>query len=140
MISFPEWPAWLGSPSQVVLLVLVVIALIKIWPILQKQVFEARASREGRYGERIRHLEIELHKCHEECAAKIEKLQTKINNEAWQRVQSEISLVSTIIQVVDAPQLRQILAALERRKMTLIQIEAVENLAGPVDDAKGDDQ
>jgi hypothetical protein len=132
-----SWPSWLGSPSQFALLIIVILALIKVWPIIQKQLMDARAGREGRYSKRIRELEDNLERCHRECGERIDKLQTKINNEAMQRVQSEISLVSTIIQVVDAPQLKAILAALEKRKGLLLL--DVEQISGPFGDIEGDD-
>lgn len=133
MEEFINWPTWLGTPSQVLTLAIIVITLIKTWPIIQVKVIEARLTREGRYGARISELEQSLKACHDECQERIDKLQTKLTNEARQRIQSEISLVHTLISVVDAPQLRTILAALERRR-SLILSEGIEQLDGPISD------
>lgn len=64
-----------------------------------------------------------LRACEEECDRRITKLQNKINNEAMQRVQSEISLVRTLLQVVPAPELTTVLKALEARKILLVEID-----------------
>lgn len=129
-MDWTRWPSWVGTPSQFGLLVVVlgtiIIAWIKVWPKLRQLTIEERASIEDRNQTRIQGLVRDVKECREECreqevrlTEKIDMLQNKINNEALQRVQSEISLVHTLLEIVDAPQLRLILAALEKRKTLL---------------------
>lgn len=136
-----QWPAWLGTPSQFALLAVVVITLIKTWPLIQKNLMDAKLLKEGGYAKRITDLEGKLDECKRDCDERdrtsqttIDSLKQQINNEAWQRVQSEISLVNTLIQIVPNPMLGQILEALKKRSGTLQPIE----LDGPVKDTQGE--
>lgn len=139
------WPSWIGTPSQLGLLLVVtgsiVLGYIKVLPKLLELKIGERASNKDRYTARVKELKEEVKACRDECDAQerrlqdqIDLLKTKINNEAWQRVQSEISLVHTLIQVVDAPQLKIILAALKQRS-SLIPPEILEGAGN--DDIEG---
>lgn len=125
---FLKFPV-LGSIPMWGVFAAVLIALIKIWPQLKQQSIDERLSIRDRYLLRIKELVQEVKDCRADCEeqerrlqGQIDGLKTKINNEAWQRVQSEISLVHTLIQVVDAPQLKLILDALKARSVTLPHI------------------
>jgi hypothetical protein len=107
------WPEWLGTPSQLALLVIVILALIKMWPIIQAKVLEATLVREGRYGERIKHLEEELQRCHEECSKKIESLRDTIMGMRDQRAAEQIAMMRAILRTVESPELRKQLEMLE---------------------------
>lgn len=122
------WPSWIGTPSQFGLLILAVgsvtVAWFKIWPRMKELgIGERQKEREDLLG-RIRELRDFVTVCEKKCDDQAERLQgiidglrDKITNEALQRMQSEISLVNTLIEVVDAPQLRAVLHALEAKKV-----------------------
>jgi seryl-tRNA synthetase len=130
-------PPWMGSVPAWTTLVMVVGYIIIQWiktrpAVLQHQIQE-RLNVSDSNLERIKHLEAAVRQCQLECEQhktllnkKCETLQERLNNEAMQRVQSEISLVNTLIQVVDAPQLKIILAALEARQTRMLKVEIVE--------------
>jgi hypothetical protein len=144
MLEGVTWPAWIGTPSQLALLVVVsgsiIIGYIKVLPqILKLRQDERTSKREleaserdriaGYYRTEVQALKERLEACEKKCSddnteaqKKIDYLQGRVSNEALQRVQSEISLVNTLIQVVDAPQLRTILTALEKRKVLLADL------------------
>jgi chromosome segregation ATPase len=123
---FSKFPGWAGSVPMWGVFAMILITLIKIWPQLRQQGIDERLNIRDRYLERIKDLVADVQHCRDECDAQERRLQAeidilkdKLNNEAWQRVQGEISLVNTLIQIVDAPQLKAILAALEKRQRTL---------------------
>jgi hypothetical protein len=147
-----QWPTWLGTPSQVGLLVVVFLALIKVWPTLRQQNIDAWLASKQSYVERIKDLERQVKECQADSIKKdqdadkrerrlqdeIDALKTKINNEAWQRVQSEISLVSTLVAVVPNAELKIILEALQRRSALLpADVTALGKLEG---DAKENEE
>lgn len=137
MLEGITWPAWIGTPSQLALLVVVsgsiILGYIKVLPNILKL---RKEEREGRrqadadereniasyYRERLTGCEQRI----KELTELVEALQQKIAGDAMQRVQSEISLVNVLIQVVDAPQLRQVLDALESRKISLAGQQLLE--------------
>lgn len=136
-------PPWVGSFPLWALFLTVVGTLIKTWPLIQKNLIDAKMLKAGGYAKRITELEDKLSNCEVKCDERevlfkkeIDDLKQKLNNEAWQRVQSEISLVATLVQIVPNPMLGQILEALKRRSTTL---QAVEMVAGPFADAAGDE-
>jgi hypothetical protein len=132
-VFFDKFPSWLGSAPLWGVFAMILITLIKVWPQLKQQGIDERLNIRDRYLARINEMRTEVaiareevRQCKRDCDAQevrlqgeIDILKNKLNNEAWQRVQSEISLVNTLIQVVDAPQLKAILAALEKRRTTL---------------------
>lgn len=134
------WPSWIGTPSQFAVAVMVagsiLIAYFKVWPIIRQQNIDERLKTSGNYIERISVLETQVRECEQRSderearlQEKVERLQTSLNNEVAQRVQSEISLVNTLIEVVDAPQLRAILKALEQKRIaatTIAQLTIVK--------------
>lgn len=158
---FPAWigtlPAW-GTFFMV--LAAITITTIRIWPRLKELGITERQGIANNYINRIIELKNDVKQCREECDAQevrlrkeiddnrrecddreeqlkneVDHLKTKINNEAWNRVQSEISLVNTLIQVVDAPELRVILEALQKR--SALMPASIQALGGPIEDAGG---
>jgi hypothetical protein len=121
----------LGTPAQFATLALILIALIKVWPIIQKQLHDITNQREGRYGERIKHLETELHRCHEECTTKIQGLTEIIDGLKAQRIAEQIAMMRAILRTIDDPNLRKQLEMLEALQMTTGQ---VTHVGGPVKD------
>lgn len=59
----------------------------------------------------------ELHACEEECRVHIDKLTQELWGEKRQRVAEQISLINIIINSVDAPELKNLLKALESVKL-----------------------
>lgn len=103
-----------GTPAQIAILGLALVALIKAWPILQKNAFDAKEKKAGRYEARIAHLEREVSKCHEEWTREVERLRKELWGEKTQRVAEQISLINLILQSVDAPELKTLLKTLEK--------------------------
>lgn len=120
----------LGTPVQFATFALVLITLIKVWPIIQKQLHDITNQREGRYGERIKWLESELHKCHEECAAALTAMRVELDGLKDQRRAEQIAMMRAILRTVDDPSLRKQLEMLEALQMTGV----VEKIDGPVED------
>ena len=130
-----EWlnklPVWAGNIPAWFLAATVIIALIKIWPKMREQGIAERLSIKDGYKDTIKDLEARVEQCHRESRQRERELQDEINtlklrlsNEALQRIQSEISLVQTLIQIVpDAEQLKNIMAALESRQMRMVRDE-----------------
>jgi RNA binding exosome subunit len=121
----------LGTPAQFATLALVLIALIKVWPIIQKQLHDITNQREGRYGERIKWLESELHKCHEECTEKIKALTEIVDGLKAQRIAEQIAMMRVILRTIDDPSLRKQLEMLEALQMTT---DHVTHVGGPIKD------
>lgn len=161
---FPAWigtlPAW-GTFFMV--LAAITVAVVRIWPRLKELGITERQGIAQNYINRIIELKADVKECRDNCDAQearlrkeiddnrkecdareedlkrqIDELKTKLNNEAWQRVQSEISLVNTLIQVVDAPELRVILEALQKRSSLLPA--AITKLGGPIGDLEGNEK
>lgn len=108
------------------ILALMVLTLIKTWPIIQKNVLEARNVREGRYSSRISELEAAVIECRQECDDHKEELRSRINHleekrlgDRQQNLQEQISLVSVLVKYVPNPLLEQVLKSLESAKMRL---------------------
>lgn len=125
-LFFNKFPAWAGSVPMWGVFAMVLITLIKVWPVLRAQTLAERVNMRDRFLARVKELSAEIKTARDECDTlkrkmqeEIDLLKNKLNNEAWQRIQGEISLVHTLIEIVDAPQLKRILDALERRKTTL---------------------
>lgn len=135
--TFLKWLMSVGSPAQVALFGLALITLIKVWPIIQKNVFDAREAREGRYGQRISHLESELTRCHEECKEKIENLDAVIHGMRNQRTAEQIAMMRAILRTVEDPGLRKQLEMLEALNMTIAPATYV---GGPVEDTQNGDK
>lgn len=152
---FSHFPTWAGNVPMWGVFAMVLIALIKVWPKLKEIGVNERQGIRDPYIQRIRELADDVKHCRQECdeqerrlrheidgvkrgsdereaalKERIDVLRTRVNNEAFQRVQSEISLVNTLIQVVDAPQLRTILKALEDRKAILPSLVELKDKEG----------
>lgn len=125
-----KWPSWVGGVPALATLIIVIGYIVIQWlknqPVMAQQKIDERLNIKTGYRDTIARLEQQVHECHEESRERerqlqdeIDVLKARINNEAFQRVQSEISLVNTLIQVVDAPQLQIILKALEAKQVRL---------------------
>ena len=135
-------PDWAGTAPMWLIFGAIVTTLIKTWPVIMERVEMAREGRRAHAGGRIGELEALLDECRKECdrrdeiyKTEIDALKTKINNEAWQRVQSEISLVNTLVQLLPNNELKLILEALQKRSALLPS--AATAVGGPFEDAKG---
>lgn len=132
---------WLlsGTAPQWGVLFLLAVVVVRTSPQWLTVWSTLKLARQERVAARITELETSVRECREECDRQTDSLHQKLRNEAEQRVQSEISLVSTLVQIVDAPQLRAILTALESRK-TILAAASVQVLGGPLRaGADGDD-
>lgn len=129
--TLDKLPSWVGSvPAWTTLIVVIgyiLIQVVKNHPVVEQQKITERLNIKEGYVRRISDLEKAVKECQDECkkqqdesAKIIQTLQEKLNNEAMQRVQGEISLVSTLIQIMpDAEQLRRVMAALEARQIRM---------------------
>lgn len=129
--TFFQWLLSVGTPAQVALFTLIFITLIKVWPILQKNVLDAQNSREGRYGQRISDLERDLRRCHEECQERINHLDKIIAGMRTQRSAEQIAMMRAILRTVEDPGLRKQLELLEALSMTT---EPAKVVNGPIED------
>lgn len=158
------WPAiqpYVGTVPMWAMLAIIVVAYLQMRPKMKAVEIKERESIRDPYLTRINELREDVEKCRQECnlqerelreeidsnkkacdereealKKEIDDLKTKINNEAWQRTQSEISLVTTLVQVLPDPLLKKVLEALNRRSVS--QPGAITALGGPVTDAKGE--
>jgi hypothetical protein len=130
-----QWVRWFGTPSQIALLVIVLVTLIKTWPIIQKQLGDVMLAREGRYGARITHLESELKKCHEECTEKIDKLNNTIYGMRKQDFAKQHAIMRAIVRMSNDPDVKQQLVLLEAMEVSASR--EVTEINGVVGD-KGD--
>jgi hypothetical protein len=102
---------------------LCLITLIKTWPLIQKNLLDARETRETRHGKRIKDLEEAVDECRRECEeqkesmrAEMSRLQEQRLNDRAQNLQEQISLVSILVQSVDNPILQRVLEQLQTAK------------------------
>lgn len=92
---------------------LVLVALIKAWPSLQKNSLEHKENRESRYSKRISELEQAVRDCQRECEDHKDELRKEVLGMRRQHLQEQISLVMIIMDSVDNPTLKQLLARLQ---------------------------
>jgi hypothetical protein len=111
--------------------------LIKTWPIIQKNLLEARDKRENRYSGRISELEEAVRLCQQECEDHKNELRKEIGGLTEtimglrrQHVQEQISLITAIIESVDNPLLKQLMKSLQS-----VQRALPRELPGVVGDA-----
>ncbi len=130
--------AW-NLPSWGIFL-LMIAALIKAWPIIQKNLLDAKERRESRYSERISELKGAVRKCQEECEDHKEELRHEIHKlemerlgDRRQHVQEQISLVAILVENIDNPMLKRILSQLQNVQRGLP--EKARELTGVVGDA-----
>lgn len=130
-------PAWIGTAPAWGLFLLCCATLIKTWPIIQKNVLDARERKESRYSQRITELEGKVSECQRECeehkeALRVElrKLEEKRLGDRQQHIQEQISLVSILVKHVDNPLLAKVLEQLQSTQRAL-----PHELTGAVGDA-----
>lgn len=145
--GLPELSPLIGTIPQWGMFILLAIAVVRTSPQWLQTLITAAKDRKDRLGKRISELEQKLHDCEEKCDQReavfkeeIDRLKTKVNNEAWQRTQSEISLVTTLVRILPKPELQQVLEALQRQsRMLPADATALgsepQKLDGPVADA-----
>jgi esterase/lipase len=140
MLTELNLPSWVGTAPAWALILLCIGTLIKTWPIIQKNLLEAKEKRESRMGNRITELERMVRECQQECEDHKEELREEIRrlenqrlNDRHQNLQEQISLVSILVRNVDNPILAQVLEQLQRTKTAL-----PHTLTGVVGDAKTD--
>jgi len=115
-------PDWVGTAPQWGMFILLVIAFIRVSPEWLRILVEDQRAKRNRLGGRISELEAEIKRCHNECDQRIRAVQNELWGQRRQNIQAQISLVNTIIQTVDAPELKKFLAVLENVQATL-QVE-----------------
>jgi hypothetical protein len=104
---------WNGIPIWGMALVML-ITLIKTYPIIQRNLLEARERRESRYSSRITELEAAVTACQKECEEHKQSLHSEISGLKAQHIMQQITLLRTIVDIFpDAPQLKLLLRALE---------------------------
>lgn len=127
---FDKWPNWLGGiPALTTMLIIIGYIIVqhqKNKPLLEKIASDERLNIKTGYRETIARLEKNVHDCHQESRQRedalqkeIDTLKQRINNAEWQRTQSDISLVSVLLDILPAPQMKQILEALKKKQATL---------------------
>jgi hypothetical protein len=109
-----------GSLPGWAVVVILVGSLIKIWPIIQRNLLDARDKRDHRYSTRISELERAVHECQKECEDHKNELRKEISGLTEtimglrrQHVQEQISLITAIIESVDNPLLKKLMKSLE---------------------------
>jgi len=108
-----------------------IITLIKTWPIIQKNLLEAREAREGRYATRISELEKAVADCQERELAREDLMRKEINGLREQHLQQQLSLVRTIVDIFpNAPQLQLLLNALENSHRSVAAAAEIGNIVG----------
>jgi esterase/lipase len=126
------------------------VTLIKTWPIIQKNLLDARANADQRaskerdsiadyYRHEIEMLRDEVRQCRESCEKqeaallnKIDDLNETIHGMRRQHIQEQISLISAVIQSIgaDHPLLKQLLLSFETVQRALPH--------GPLGNVEGD--
>lgn len=123
-------PDWIGTVPAWGMFILMVMTAIKTYPLIQKNLLDAREGRESRYGKRISELEEAVAQCQRECAEQTQKLLNEIAGLRRNHIQEQISLVSAIIESVDNPLLKQLLTTMQSVQRTLPQVEFVGGVEG----------
>lgn len=118
-IAYPLWGIFL----------LMIISIIKTYPIIQKNLLDARDKRENRYSERIRELEAAVHACQKECEEHKTELRKQLDGLRRQNIQDQISLVSVLVQGTDNPALKKVLETLQSVQRAL-PVEELPGVAG----------
>lgn len=137
--NFREFASMYNVPGWGLLLI-AFITLVKIWPIIQKNLFEARETRETRYGMRIRELERDVADCRRECDEHKREMYSEIEGLRRQHRTEQLSLVRTIVELFpNAPQLTLLMRTLELGERRGVAEAAVAKHVGEViGDAKID--
>jgi uncharacterized membrane protein (DUF106 family) len=135
-----DLPPWLGTAPAWGLLVLAVIAAIKTWPLVHKNLLDAKERRESRYSQRITELEQAVKTCQQECDDHKEALRVELRNleekrlgDRKQHLQDQISLVSILVKNIDNPLLDRVLQQLQSTQRSL-----PHELTGVIGDADKD--
>lgn len=109
-----DFPMWLGNAPSWVLVLIVLVTLIKTWPIIQRNLYDAKEKRETRYGSRIRELEKDVEECRRECDEHKREMHYQMEGLRKQHRSEQLALVRTIVEIFpDAPQLHLLLRTLE---------------------------
>lgn len=136
MPEWITWPQWVGTPSQVGLLLVVIgtvlIAYIKVWPVLLEARITERHKERQELRARITELEKAVEDCRRECDRQTALLQDEIGDlqetiygMRRQHVQEQISLINAIIESVDNPVLKKMLGALESVRSNLPGVKII---------------
>lgn len=131
-----KWPEWIGSPSQFGLLVIVFAAFLR-WSLpwrkmsidegtqIRKELREELVKVRGEHKvceDALRSAQKELGVLRDE----VNDLENRVAGLRRQHVQEQISLINSIIESVDAPQLKTFLKTLESVQRSLPRIEIEE--------------
>lgn len=119
-------PSWTGTAPAWGLFLLCAAALIKTWPLIQKNLLDAKERRESRYSQRITELEAAVKTCQHECEEHKEVIRVELRKteerrlgDRQQHLQEQISLVSLLVKNIDNPLLDKILTQLQATQRSL---------------------
>lgn len=134
-------PDWAGTVPQWFLFATVLIAAMKLIPVLRQQSMDKETSDVNGLRTELREMRAALKECQDECEAATKEAQKEIrglHEEMWamrkQNIAEQISLINIILQSVDAPELRSLLSVLENVGGRLAVAAATHKER---DDAKG---
>lgn len=117
-----DLPVWAGTVPQWGMFILLAIAVVRVSPQWLNSLLTATQNKRASQGQRITELEEAVKFCREECDRQTEMLHKEIHGLRRQHIQEQISLINTIIQSVDAPQLKLFLRTLESVQRDLGEI------------------
>lgn len=138
-MSVTDFIATYNLPGYGILCILIV-TLIKTWPIIQKNSLEARSAREGRYSARITELERAVEECRKVCEADKDYLRKEMAGMRRQHLSEQLQLVRTIVELFpNAPQLTLLLRTLENgQRSAEYMTRMMEDVKGPLGNVTGD--
>lgn len=126
MLDLGFGPIPVGTLPQWAVVAAIVIALIKIIPILREQKLKRIAEQEMGWQKECYNLREELRRQRQECEEehrlnrqKIAELEETIHGLRKQHIQEQISLINTILRSVDSPELKSLLVMFESVKASL---------------------
>lgn len=120
-----DLPVWAGTVPQWGMFVLLAIAVVRVSPQWLSSLLTATQNKRASQGKRITELEEAVRFCREECDRQTEILHNELHGMRRQHVQEQISLINTIIQSVNAPQLKLFLRTLESVQRDLGEIRQI---------------
>lgn len=115
-------PSWIGTVPQWGMLIVLCIAIVRTSPQWLSALLTAAHNKRASYANRITELEEAVKFCREECDRQTGLLYEEIHGMRRQHVQEQISLINSIIQSVDAPQLKLFLRTLESVQRNLPEV------------------
>lgn len=139
-------PGVVGTVPQWGMFITFIGVALAFVPKIRQQNFDFTAAARKVYEDRITSLEKKVEDCEEDREAKEAELKRQIkdlHDELFglrkQHIQEQISFVQAIIRSVDSPELKSLLAALDRGHRAVVANESVYQLTGVRGDVKGEE-